>query len=344
MSQPQERVIASESDALRQTGDCISKLHANTAVISMLSKTSMSGYSAVALDLMCKAPRLLHMKESDEVNYQMVLLDLYAGDIKKRLAVNHSYLGDLPRLLKAGEVERLKEQYPYDWTTFAECLWRLLLEAPTRGALYDCILAFIYQCEGESQLHRRLRVLYERSRRSYILPILIYANEFLKIMDAESICKGVSSLSEEHRRIVQHIKQTLHDKGQVEANKHILRLLPDLHRDTVFDFMNEIRNCGDDCERLVDELYPNFQIAYQSLLRNRQEKSARRGVVYYVGLQTPLSEVMEACGSSDASSFKIDLNFEYFPPTEAQKAIDDVIEALYNGAAEMKRGADDLKV
>ncbi|VDM37989.1 unnamed protein product [Toxocara canis] len=54
------------------------------------------------------------------------------------------------------------------------------------------------------------------------------------------------------------------------------------------------------------------------------------GVVYYVGLQTPLSEVMEACGSSDASSFKIDLNFEYFPPTEAQKAIDDVIEALYN--------------
>ncbi|KHN74146.1 putative ATP-dependent RNA helicase DDX58 [Toxocara canis] len=55
-----------------------------------------------------------------------------------------------------------------------------------------------------------------------------------------------------------------------------------------------------------------------------------QGVVYYVGLQTPLSEVMEACGSSDASSFKIDLNFEYFPPTEAQKAIDDVIEALYN--------------
>lgn len=54
-------------------------------------------------------------------------------------------------------------------------------------------------------------------------------------------------------------------------------------------------------------------------------------MVYYVAPHTPLAKVIESCGQSDPNPFKVDLNFECLPPPEAEKFMDDIIDALYDG-------------
>uniref|UniRef100_A0A0M3KC93 Dicer-related helicase (inferred by orthology to a C. elegans protein) n=1 Tax=Anisakis simplex TaxID=6269 RepID=A0A0M3KC93_ANISI len=166
-------------------------------------------------------------------------------------------------------------------------------------------------------LHRHLHRLMEHNYRSEILQVLCRSKEFLEVMDPLTICKQLSILSDQHQRIFQSIQQIVPGKGAQLANKHILRSLPELGRETLFDFLHAVTVCGTEGERLVEQMIPNFQQLYRT--------------VYFVGVNTTVRDVLDSCAKSgEACPFEVDISYQTFPPSEPQKIIDDVLEDIYD--------------
>ncbi|VDK18726.1 unnamed protein product [Anisakis simplex] len=127
------------------------------------------------------------------------------------------------------------------------------------------------------------------------------------------------------------------DSGAQLANKHILRSLPELGRETLFDFLHAVTVCGTEGERLVEQMIPNFQQLYRTFLLCSVEIVLRIVVEvcysilscsfffheFYCILQIArlqnahsshnLVTVFECCAKSDeACPFEIDISTVYF--------------------------------
>ncbi|VDO34379.1 unnamed protein product [Heligmosomoides polygyrus] len=176
------------------------------------------------------------------------------------------------------------------------------------AALYDTILHYLSSVDPD--LQSVLCCVSEEDSRSQFSKVLLYLEDFWAYLDVDAVLiffKGIQFYSFMTSRIEKSLEGIEDDSVKKRV---ILRTLPLLGNEAIYDLMRAIYDHSEKSADFVNRLHPGFLRFYNLLVK---ERCHPRGVVYFCPTGVPVEDVMKT-DLSTAQKYKVNLNYEDLPP------------------------------